>query len=587
VLVDSFTTHLSNVFLLYTQYVTTHLPSSSALAGTTLAFFDIAQKDIGACIAGMVQHLIAHTKELKVFEALKAQLAENRERTDHRLKTADWLGPHSRLTPIQMVDAFFGGTPMRQLFDVEIAGPEPTVPEIEERHWYQHSLLIAPTQTGKTNVIQWRMAQLLPLVAQGKASIVLMEPKGVLTTDILNMAQTWNMRDRVVILDPADTPVSVNIFDKGDGSSQATTETVGRIARVIGTLSSEFTGFQRDAITFAVRAMFALPEPASMRMLMRILRGGKAALPLESLPETVRDYFELDYREADGRFIVSRLSSLLGNTVFETLFTGKRTTFDMLKEIQAGKLIVVNCASRALGGDSTLYARFWIEEVQRCVYPRLAMPPERRTPTTFIIDEAQDYIAEDRHVAALLAQAAEARIGMMFGMHYLGQLTDAFVRDAVANNTNLKFAARPATDVPTLARAMNTESEFLTSLPLFTFAYRGPGLQTAIRVKFPEVEFGKMPQMTAEQYAELRQANSRKYAYGEPSPPPPPPEEPPATRENVSMDDLSLADAYAQLAVAIRRGDAKRTSELQEWIRDHTPESPPGRNPGEASKDGW
>jgi hypothetical protein len=57
-----------------------------------------------------------------------------------------------------------------------------------------------------------------------------MEPKGVLTRDILNMAQTWNMRDRVVILDPADTPVSVNIFDKGDGSAQALTETVGRIA---------------------------------------------------------------------------------------------------------------------------------------------------------------------------------------------------------------------------------------------------------------------------------------------------------------------------------------------------------------------
>jgi hypothetical protein len=391
-------------------------------------------------------------------------------------------------------------------------------------------------------------------------------------------------------------------------------------------LSTEFTGFQRDAITFAVRAMFALPEPASMRTLMRILRGGKAALPLESLPETVRDYFQLDYREADGRFIVSRLSSLLGNVVFETLFTGRRTTFDMLKEIQAGKLIVVNCASRALGGDSTLYARFWIEEVQRCVFPRLDIqPPERRTPTTFIIDEAQDYIAEDRHVAALLAQAAEARIGMMFGMHYLGQLTDPFVRDAVAVNTNLKFAAKPATDVPTLARAMNTESDFLTGLPLFTFAYRGPGLQTAIRVKFPQVEFGKMPQMTAQQYAELRQANSRKYAYI-PNQPAPAVAEPPA------QSALDLAAAQAALKAAIAAMDWARAGELQHSIipkleralrqapphpeqspeqfqrgephinrppdrlrgkphlivdNEPDPESPPPRNPGAPSKERW
>jgi hypothetical protein len=403
-------------------------------------------------------------------------------------------------------------------YQTETAPPEPepeppTVPIIEERHWYQHSLLIAPTQTGKTNVIQWRIANRLPQVAAGRASIVLMEPKGVLTADILNLAQTYQMRDRVVILDPADMPVSINIFDKGNGSALALNETVARIVRVVGTLSSEFTGFQRDAMTFAVQAMFSSPEPANIRTLIRILRSGKEALQLDKLPASARDYFEFDFKESDGRFIISRLNSLLVNPVFETLFSGDRTTFDMLEEIQAGKLIVVNCASPALGGDSTFYAHFWIEEVQRCVFPRLAMPAERRTPTTFIIDEAQDYIAEDRHIAALLAQAAEARIGMMFGMHYLGQLTDAYVRDAVAVNTNLKFAARPATDVPTLARAMNTDSDFLTSLPAYTFAYRGPGMQDPIRVKFPQVDFGKMPRMSEEQYVELRQENKRRYAY--------------------------------------------------------------------------
>jgi len=56
------------------------------------------------------------------------------------------------------------------------------------------------------------------------------------------------MRDWVVILGPADTPVSVNIFDKGDGSVQALNETISRASRVIGTMGSEFTGFQRDAI---------------------------------------------------------------------------------------------------------------------------------------------------------------------------------------------------------------------------------------------------------------------------------------------------------------------------------------------------
>ena len=167
---------------------------------------------------------------------------------------------------------------------------EPTTPEIDEQHWYSHSALIAPTQTGKTNIIQWRLSQLLPQIAAGKASVVLMEPKGVLTRELLNLAQTWDMRERVVILDPADTPVSVNVFDRGDGSDQAINETVGRVSRVIGTLSTDFTGFQKDAITFAIRAMFALPEQPSISLLMRILRGGKAVLPLTQLPEAAREY---------------------------------------------------------------------------------------------------------------------------------------------------------------------------------------------------------------------------------------------------------------------------------------------------------
>ena len=147
--------------------------------------------------------------------------------------------------------------------------------------------------------------------------------------------------------------------------------------------------------------------------------------------------------------------------------------------------------------------------------PRYAT--ERRTPTTVIIDEAQDYIAEDRHIAALLAEAAEARIGMMFGMHYLGQLTDTFVKDAVSTNTRIKFAANASTDVPTLARAMHTDADFLSGLPLFTFAYHGPGVEAAIRVKFPLVDFSTMPKMILAHMADdaLRARNSLRYSYSQ------------------------------------------------------------------------
>jgi hypothetical protein len=63
---------------------------------------------------------------------------------------------------------------------------------------------------------------------------------------------------------------------------------------------------------------------------------------------------------------------------------------------------------------------------------------------------------------------------------------------------------------------MQTDPEFLSTLNRFEFAYYGPDMDKAIKVKFPLVEFDKMPQMTEAQYDEMRAENRRKYAYVRP-----------------------------------------------------------------------
>jgi hypothetical protein len=116
--------------------------------------------------------------------------------------------------------------------------------------------------------------QLLPQIAGGEASIILMEPKGVLTQEILHLAQIWGIRDRLIIIDPKDTRVAVNVFDKGDGSEYAINETINSVIRVLDTVTTTLTPFQRDSLTFCLRAMFCVDAPGSMRLLTTILRRG-------------------------------------------------------------------------------------------------------------------------------------------------------------------------------------------------------------------------------------------------------------------------------------------------------------------------
>ncbi len=267
---------------------------------------------------------------------------------------------------------------------------------IPEKLWYSHCLLLAQTRFGKTNVIRWRLSQLLPQIAQGRASVILMEPKGVLTEEVLRLASVGDMRDRVVILDPKDTRVSVNIFDKGDGSDDAIESTIARVERVLNTVTTGLTAFQADALTYALRAMFYIDQPGSIRLLSRILKSGLNGLNVRPLPYVVQAYFaSFKAGDSSAMQVVNRLNTLTANPVFEALFDAETSTFNLLDEIQSGKLIVINASAA-----NNLYARFWIEQVASCITPRFKMSFDERVPTTFILDEAQQFIAEDLHFAS-------------------------------------------------------------------------------------------------------------------------------------------------------------------------------------------
>ena len=101
----------------------------------------------------------------------------------------------------------------------------------------------------------------------------------------------------------------------------------------------------------------------------------------------------------------------------------------------------------------------------------------------------------------------------------------------------------------------STEPDFLGTINQYEFAYFGPNMQTAIKVKFPLVEFDKMPSMTDAQYRSLRDHNSRAYAYSHR-----PPRRPSAP---VALD---LAAARAALEQAIKDHDWARAGELQHSI---------------------
>ena len=234
----------------------------------------------------------------------------------------------------------------------------------------------------------------------------------------------------------------------------------------------------------------------------------------------VQRFFELDWDtdsqvKANAAQLRARINTVLGDPKFERLLYTESSTFNMLDEIQAGKLILINADQDKLGeGHPTeMYGRFWIAQIYKAALRRFSML--RRglpiIPTFFIIDEAQVFIAEDTRLRSILGQARQAKIGMMFAMHHMGDIEDQQIKDSIYTNTALKFVAHTSADIHNLARSMGrTTPEFLTTTPQHQFAFFGPNMQEAVRVKVPLVELDKEPRITEQQYQQLLASNRRR-----------------------------------------------------------------------------
>lgn len=517
------------------------------------------------------------------FMFLRAQLEKNLNRE------GGVLAGLSELPPADALKRYLADTQLEKLFYVQLPIPiekevqediveeeaveeeaEPKEPDIDERAWYTHCLFLAQSGRGKTNGVRWRIKQLMPQIAAGEASLIVMEPKGVLCREILHLAEIWEMRDRVVVLDPTEESVSVNLFETVDNSVQSINETIGRVCRIFDTVSVPLTTLQKTTLSFAIRVLLSMETPPTLDTLIHVLRHGIADLNVPNLSRSVRNYFEYDFKpnpkSADPRAseIINRINGLLADPVFEQLFGGERSTFDILKAMQAGSLIVIDASK-----SNEVYGRFWIEEVARTIRPRLALPFHQRTPTSFIIDEAQTWVADDLHFADILDRAREARLGMFAAMHHMAQVTNDQVRHSMYTNMAVKMTANTSADIHNLCRSMGTtDPDFITTLGAYEFAFFGPNMRQAIKVKLPFVDFEHAPHMSREQYQALRMLNRRTYAPGpvedhspepavdeiadEPSPPepetPPPPPKPTSEKKPpppiTPTDEPSHDDPY-------------------------------------------
>jgi hypothetical protein len=426
------------------------------------------------------------------------------------------LGATHRTPPVlpkdykgdDVVEVYLRGTPLFDLFSLK------TPFAIPEKVRFEHSHIVAGSGHGKTQTLQYMIANDLSDVLHGDKSVVVIDSQGDLIKNIL--ASDHVPPDKIVLIDPEDIeyPVALNLFSVGQerlaeysalDRERLSNSIIELYDFVLGSLlASGMTAKQSVLFRYVTRLLFHIPNATihTLREMMEPNGSEQYAEHIGKLEGTARRFFETEFESkefaATKTQVLRRLYGILENQTFERMFSDPQSKLDMFTELNAGKLILINTAKSLLKENGTeIFGRFFIALIAQAAQERATIPKQDRTPAIVYIDEAQDYF--DPTVGVILSQARKYNVGMVIAHQYLGQLSGGLV-DAVEANTPIKMAGGvSAKDARALAGQMNADAGTIQRQPKGSFAtYIRGYTQKAVSMAFPFFVLERMPKRDKE-----------------------------------------------------------------------------------------
>lgn len=434
------------------------------------------------------------------------------------------MAADSKLPPGELVETYLKGTPFRDLF----LAPIPF--ELPRSTRFEHQWIVAGSGHGKTQTLQYLIARDLESVADGEASIIVIDSQGDLVRNVAGLRFFAQHPDKLCLIDPTDIewPVALNLFDVGmariDRYSALDRERlVNSILELYdfvlsSLLSAELTQKQSIIFRYITRLMLYIPNATihTFRELMEPAGYEKYRTHISKLQGTARAFFETEFQskqfEDTKRQVVRRLWGILENQTFERMFSHPRNKLDLFTEMNAGKVILINTAKELLKQTGTeIFGRFFIALIAQVAQERATLPPGKRMPTFVYIDECQDYV--DANVALILEQARKYNVGMILAHQYIGQLNPKLL-ESFAANTSIKFAGGVSDrDARAMSHMLRCEPTFIESQAKGSFAAFVRNLTPhAVSLSFPFGHLERMERMSEEEEHAVRGRMRARYA---------------------------------------------------------------------------
>jgi len=320
-----------------------------------------------------------------------------------------------------------------------------------------HAVLLGGTGSGKSSLLE-TLARLHLGTRQGFA---LLDLHGDLFTRVAAWVLHANVRRPVVYLDftqpdclPGWNPLTP--WPDVDAGRQVDC-LVGVLKRLYADerLASWSWGIKvHEVISWTLRACLESTLPATLVDLRQflLLPALRRRLLATVRPET-RAYFgrfgprEQQYVSA----VLNKLDPFLGSLAVQRFLGVPTSTFDLMRVIDDGTLLLVNLAKGHLGPTADILGRLLVNVLELAALRRGRQPPETRTPYSILLDEAHNLADMDSGLEDLLVAARKYRVYVTLAAQSLSLFPPRFRPHLLGNTERQYFFRLPFSEAKTLA----------------------------------------------------------------------------------------------------------------------------------------
>ena len=320
----------------------------------------------------------------------------------------------------------------------------------------RHLYIIGQTGTGKSGSLE--LLALSDIYHNEGYAII--DPHGDFAMNNMRFIPENRLKD-VIYFNPADTefPLGFNPLEVYDPSkkSNISSEVIGVLKRMFG----DSWGPRLEYILrYSLLALLDRPEP-TMLDITRILTDGdfrkdtltycKDPSVLQFWKQEFGQWSEKQVNEAIAP-VLNKVGAFTANPIIRNIIGQPKSTFDIRKIMDEGKILVVNLSKGLIGEDNAaILGSFLVTKIQLAAMSRSDIERlEDRRPFHLYVDEFQNFATDS--FAVILSEIRKYGLTLTVANQYVSQMTES-VKNAVFGNVGSIISFRVSVeDAPILAK---------------------------------------------------------------------------------------------------------------------------------------